>query len=147
MKMVQKSGHFERILKTDTLTKLHLFFLKAICLVASFAILLISSLWADESSVFLPECSSDQSKFCAGITKPKSKITQCLLEHNDHLSESCKSSLKAFTESVRSEMKSYCMEDVAKFCRWVIPGGGRIIKCLFKNEASLSQACNKALHQ
>jgi hypothetical protein len=133
--------------KTNTLTKLHLFFLKAICLVASFAILLISSLWADESSVFLPECSSDHSKFCAGITKPRSKITQCLLEHNEHLSESCKSGLKAFTESVRSEMKSYCMEDVAKFCRWVIPGGGRIIKCLFKNEASLSQACNKALHQ
>lgn len=100
---------------------------------------------SSESSVFLPECSSDHSKFCDTIKNPKSKITQCLLEHNDYLSDSCKSSLKTFTESVRTEMKSYCMDDVSKFCRWVIPGGGRIIECLFKNEVNLSQACRKAL--
>ncbi len=147
MKVVKKTGHSEAIVKSNPLTKPYLFFFKSICLVSSFAILSNSFLWAGESYVFLPECSSDHSKFCAGITKPRSKITQCLLEHNEYLSESCKSGLKTFTESVQTEMKSYCEDDVAKFCRWVIPGGGRIIKCLFKNEASLSQACSKALHQ
>lgn len=96
---------------------------------------------------YAPECKIDYENFCKEVKQPKAKITQCLLEHNDDLSEGCKSSLKSYSEKMRNQAKGSCKEDVNKFCKWVIPGGGRIIKCLFKNEDSLSEACKKVLNE
>ena len=50
-------------------------------------------------SISIPsDCKIEQEKFCKEINHPKAKVTQCLLEHNDDLSETCKSYLKAFSE-------------------------------------------------
>ena len=95
----------------------------------------------------LPDCKIEQEKFCKEINHPKAKVTQCLLEHNDDLSETCKSYLKAFSEKMQQQAKGACKADVDMFCKWVIPGGGRIIKCLFKNESSLSDSCKKILNE
>jgi len=34
-----------------------------------------------------------------------------------------------------------CAEDVAKYCKGIEPGGGRVTSCLKANEAGLSAAC------
>jgi hypothetical protein len=102
---------------------------------------------SSEPNLFLPDCKIDHEKFCKEILQPKAKITQCLLEHNDNLSDACKSSLKILTDKVRTQMKDSCKDDVNKYCKWIIPGGGRIIKCLFKNESSLSNSCRKSLNE
>ncbi|HMX32850.1 MAG TPA: cysteine rich repeat-containing protein, partial [Leptospiraceae bacterium] len=95
----------------------------------------------------LPDCKVDQDKFCKDIPSPKAKITQCLLEHTNDLSESCKANLKDYVEKMRTQASGACKEDVNQFCKWVIPGGGRILKCLFKNESSLSASCKKILNE
>jgi hypothetical protein len=40
-----------------------------------------------------------------------------------------------------------CAEDIAKFCKDVQPGGGRIVACMKRNEASLSPACRQHIAQ
>ena len=44
-----------------------------------------------------------------------------------------------------ANMRTACKADYKRFCSDVSPGGGRIVKCLKENEASISQACKSAL--
>ena len=113
----------------------------------SFLALVTMSLVSLCANTFLPDCKSDSEKFCKGITQPKAKVTQCLLEHTDDLSDGCKADLKIYSEKMRNQTKGVCKEDVDKFCKWTVPGGGRIIKCLFKNESNLSESCKKILNE
>jgi hypothetical protein len=43
------------------------------------------------------------------------------------------------------DAKTACRADYEKFCKDTQPGGGRIMKCLKANEASLSQPCKDAM--
>lgn len=124
-------------LKTKTFLNLSFFF---------FSTLLFSpSIMAE--SVFLQECNKEQATFCAGIPNIKAKISQCLLENSDKLSDECKLQLKKYADQARSTSAGACKVDVGEHCRWVIPGGGRILKCLFKHEDKLSDSCRKALNE
>jgi hypothetical protein len=38
-----------------------------------------------------------------------------------------------------------CMDDYEKYCKGVMPGGGRIIACLAKETDRLTPACKKAM--
>jgi len=40
-----------------------------------------------------------------------------------------------------------CADDVAKLCKDVTPGSGRVLACLKKNEASVSPACKEHLRE
>ncbi|MBK8395713.1 MAG: hypothetical protein IPL26_10815 [Leptospiraceae bacterium] len=93
------------------------------------------------------DCKIEQDKFCKEISNPKAKVIQCLAEHKDDLSDVCKSHLKTYSEKMQQNMKVGCKADVDSFCKWVLPGGGRILKCLFKNETSLSDSCKKVLNE
>ncbi|HEU4684161.1 MAG TPA: cysteine rich repeat-containing protein [Nitrospira sp.] len=42
-------------------------------------------------------------------------------------------------------MRQACETDVKQFCHDVRPGGGRIIQCLRKHDAELSQGCRQAV--
>lgn len=42
-------------------------------------------------------------------------------------------------------MKSACETDASRFCKGVIPGGGRIIKCLREHEPELAPNCREAI--
>ena len=97
----------------------------------SFLALVTMSLVSLCANTFLPDCKSDSEK----------------LEHTDDLSDGCKADLKIYSEKMRNQTKGVCKEDVDKFCKWTVPGGGRIIKCLFKNESNLSEPCKKILNE
>ncbi len=53
------------------------------------------------------------------------------------------SSVAALAQT-ESEEKA-CRADYEKYCSHVWPGGGRILSCLRKEEAKLSEACQKVL--
>ena len=40
-----------------------------------------------------------------------------------------------------AQTKNACAEDVAKYCKDVTPGGGRVVKCLKEHEKDLSPEC------
>jgi len=46
---------------------------------------------------------------------------------------------------VFAEKDRPCADDVAKFCKGIQPGGGRIAKCLQENENNLSPACKERI--
>ncbi len=43
------------------------------------------------------------------------------------------------------EQRAACLADYIRFCPDTLPGGGRIVACLTKQYAQLSEACKKVL--
>ena len=50
-----------------------------------------------------------------------------------------------FAQELTAEQRSACMGDYEKFCKGVMPGGGRIIACLAKESDKITPACKKVL--
>ena len=51
----------------------------------------------------------------------------------------------AFAQELTSAQRDACMGDYEKFCKGIVPGGGRIIACLAKESDKLTPACKKVL--
>lgn len=52
-------------------------------------------------------------------------------------------STSAFAQDFTAEQRAACKGDYEAFCKGTIPGGGRVLACLKKNEGKLSAACKK----
>lgn len=57
------------------------------------------------------------------------------------------SSSGAFAQGLTAAQRDACMGDYEKYCKSVMPGGGRIIACLEKENDKLTSACKKVLAQ
>ena len=51
----------------------------------------------------------------------------------------------AFAQELSAAQRDACMGDYEKYCKSVVPGGGRIIACLAKESDKLAPACKKVL--
>jgi hypothetical protein len=51
----------------------------------------------------------------------------------------------ALAQELTAAQRDACMGDFEKFCKGVVPGGGRIIACLAKESDKLTPACKKVL--
>ena len=51
----------------------------------------------------------------------------------------------AFAQELTAAQRDACMGDFEKYCKSVVPGGGRIIACLAKESDKLTPACKKVL--
>ncbi len=54
-------------------------------------------------------------------------------------------SAPAFAQDLTAEQRAACKGDYEKFCRGTMPGGGRIIACLSRQNDKLTEACKKIL--
>ncbi|MCB1142442.1 MAG: hypothetical protein KDK54_09410 [Leptospiraceae bacterium] len=99
------------------------------------------------NSEILKECKTEQKEFCSSVKGAKAKVVQCLLDNESELSGDCKISLKSSFKKLRSTKSSNCRNDIDQYCKWIVPGGGRILKCLFENEENLSSECKKTLNE
>ena len=115
-------------------------------------VLLAALVWAAAASAQGPDaaCAFDVQKFCAGVKAGGGRIMACLKEHNADLSQGCKD---AFAKAGKSGgapkaaggwYKS-CEADVAKLCKDVPAGKGRIAQCLTAHSAQLSPTCKAML--
>ncbi|MGJ4928242.1 cysteine rich repeat-containing protein [Bradyrhizobium sp. HKCCYLS2038] len=43
------------------------------------------------------------------------------------------------------EQRTACLADYNRFCPDILPGGGRIIACMMRQYAQLSEACKKVM--
>jgi hypothetical protein len=50
-----------------------------------------------------------------------------------------------FAQELTAEQRNACTGDFEKYCKGVVPGGGRIIACLAKESDKLTPACKKVL--
>ncbi len=51
----------------------------------------------------------------------------------------------AFAQDFTAAQRAACRGDYNKFCRGTAPGGGRVLACLSKQYAQLSDACKKVV--
>jgi hypothetical protein len=94
-------------------------------------------------------CSKDIAKFCKDVKRGGGRIADCLKQHENELTPACKDSLAKTEKRLEKsgELSQGCKADVAKLCRDVKPGGGRIRKCLKEHQSELSAQCKKDLDQ
>lgn len=51
----------------------------------------------------------------------------------------------ASAQDFSAEQRAACKGDYDTFCRGTMPGGGRVLACLSKNNDKLSAACKKVV--
>jgi hypothetical protein len=56
-------------------------------------------------------------------------------------------SAPAIAQDMTAEQRAACKGDYEKFCKSIIPGGGRLIACLSKQSDKLSDACKRVVAQ
>jgi hypothetical protein len=81
-------------------------------------------------------------KFCKDVEPGEGRIMRCLQEHDRDLSTACRDKVKSITRRL-VEAKQACAPDIGKFCADVVPGGGRLIKCLAPHFDELTPACKE----
>ena len=52
----------------------------------------------------------------------------------------------AVCQNFTAEQRAACKGDYDKYCKGTMPGGGRVIACLTKQYAQLTEACKKVVH-
>jgi len=51
----------------------------------------------------------------------------------------------ASAQEFSAEQRAACKADYDQFCKGTMPGGGRVLACLSKNNGKLSAACKKVV--
>jgi hypothetical protein len=121
-------------------------------------------------------CRSDYQKVCAGLPTGGAPALQCLEKNKAKVSAPCQQAVNAASDGAaataapgtaapaaaaptvmvlrpmrpREELfvlRSACGADVRALCGGVAPGGGRIVRCLATQAASISPACRDVLAQ
>lgn len=95
-------------------------------------------------------CKTEIETYCEGVTPGEGRILACLYAHQDKLSGKCEYAL--YDASARLEravaaltyLSNECAADLAEYCTAVEAGEGRLLECLKKNEAKLSDRCKGA---
>ena len=98
----------------------------------------------------LEGCKDDLETYCKNVTPGEQRILACIYAHEDKLSGRCVYALyNAATKLERAVMAlkylaNECEPDISSLCADTVPGEGRILKCLEKNDAKVSARCKQA---
>jgi cysteine rich repeat protein len=99
---------------------------------------------ADVSAQGRGPCAEDAAKFCKDVQPGKGRMAQCLKEHENELSPSCKEHIAQMKQRGRG-IHEACQDDALRLCKDVEPGRGGIYRCLKEHESELSSACREQL--
>jgi hypothetical protein len=105
-------------------------------------------------------CRADVQKYCAQSQGDREKAMDCLLDHQQDITDACYEALKKRLNNQGQAQGQgqgqgqgqqgqgplqACRQDVQKLCAGVQPGGGRIVNCLLDHQKDLSDACYDVL--
>jgi hypothetical protein len=96
-------------------------------------------------------CKTELETYCKAVTPGEGRVLACLYAYQDKLSGKCEYAL--YDAAVRLEravaalsyVANECEADLAANCAGVKAGEGRLLQCLEKNDAKVSQRCKDAL--
>lgn len=91
-------------------------------------------------------CAGDIEYFCPSVQPGGGRMSQCLIQHKQQLSPSCKIHIAEVIEQLK-EVHQACEDDIMVLCPGVQPGGGRIAQCLKANKAWLSAECKMTIFE
>jgi len=93
-------------------------------------------------------CAPDVVQFCPNVKLGGGRVSRCLEEHEAKLSAACSAKLTADKErnkALIAEFSAVCAGDVQQLCTGVPAGGGRLLKCLTRNDYAVSPRCQAEL--
>ena len=100
---------------------------------------------------FTEGCQQELTTFCKDVTPGEGRILACLYAFQDKVTPRCEYALYDSIGQLDRTLTnlSYaigeCRDDLKSFCAEVKPGEGRLLDCLSKNEAKITNRCNNAL--
>lgn len=115
------------------------------------AILGLATAASAQRAVF-DSCVYDMQRLCADTGSGGGKMMACLKQNQDKLSAGCKTAVANAGKGGGSGAKrggrvQACQPDIAKLCKDVPRGAGRLAECLRSHEAQLSAECKEALNK
>ena len=98
-------------------------------------------------------CKTEIETYCKTVTPGEGRILACLYAYGDKLSGKCEYAL--YDAAARLEravaaltyVAKECEADIVANCSGVKAGEGRVLQCLQKNEAKVSQRCKGAIKE
>lgn len=125
----------------------------SIVLAVIMAIGIAGSLSAQESLIdtVANGCKAEITTYCKDVKPGEGRILACLYAYGDKLSGKCEYAL--YDAAARLEravaaltyVAKECEADLAANCSGVKAGEGRLLQCLEKNDAKVSQRCKGAI--
>jgi hypothetical protein len=96
-------------------------------------------------------CETELEGYCKDVTPGDGRILACLYAYGDKLSSTCEYAL--YDAAVQLEravaamayVANECGDDLNQHCSGVAMGQGRLLQCLEKNAAQVSQRCKQAV--
>lgn len=88
-------------------------------------------------------CRADVDKYCSQSAGNGKQAMDCLLEHQQDISDACYETLKQRVD--RQQGMKACKQDAEKYCQGTQPGGGRIVRCLMDHQKEVSDDCYDTL--
>jgi hypothetical protein len=89
-------------------------------------------------------CAEEIANYCKGIRPGGGRILNCLKEHDQDLSSTCKEKVAGIEKKV-AEARDACSEDIDRFCKGIVPGEGRILRCLRGHAQEISSGCSEKI--
>lgn len=95
-------------------------------------------------------CKKELTTYCKDVTPGEGRILACLYAHEDKISGKCDYAL--YDAAVQLErfvaaltyVANECEDDLEKYCANIMPGQGRLLDCLDKNQKKVSKRCKQA---
>lgn len=91
-------------------------------------------------------CDADIKKLCADVPVGSGRVQECLKQHKKELSSECGGWYENL-EKTTGGITASCRNDIARFCKGVSPGQGRVADCLEKHRSELNATCGEELHK
>ena len=129
--------------------------MKKLCmglLMAGGLLLLVTPVMAQEGLVesVVTGCKAELEKYCSNVTPGEGRLLACLYAYEDKLSGRCEYALYDAAAQLEravaalSYVVNECSSDLKQYCSGVAAGEGRLLQCLQKNDAQVSQRCKQA---
>lgn len=96
-------------------------------------------------------CAQEINSYCKEVTPGQARVLACLYAYSDKLSGQCEYALTDAAMQLEqalmtlSYLVNECRADMETYCSDINPGEGRLLQCLDKNDAKISERCKKAL--